>query len=145
MAKTDRAVAAKATELKKELQRLVKAIVDEDDYKVETADRAIRTLSSLKDLKLNKSLSFRLDDGLAVPEEFRCPISRELMRDPVVLATGQVASFSLPLSRFKLHFRLLLWEFWWVWLKFQRECEFFLFFTFLDHFFKYTSIECSVL
>jgi hypothetical protein len=97
MAKTDRAVAAKATELKKELQRLVKAIVDEDDYKVETADEAIRTLSSLKDLKLNSSLSLRLDDGLAVPQEFRCPISRELMKDPVVLATGQVACLSLSL------------------------------------------------
>jgi hypothetical protein len=129
MAKTDdRAVAAKATELKKELQRLVKAIVDEDDYSVETADRAIRTLSSLKDLKLKESLSFRLDDGLAVPQEFRCPISRELMRDPVVLATGQVACFSLPLSIFKLHSRLLLWEFWWVWLNFNVSAIFFFFF-----------------
>lgn len=89
MGKSDRAVAAKATELKKELQRLVKAIVDEDDYRVETANEAIRTLGSLKDLKSNKSLSLGLDDGLAVPEEFRCPISRGLMMDPVVLATGQ--------------------------------------------------------
>ncbi|CAL9003717.1 unnamed protein product [Prunus brigantina] len=85
-------VAAKAMEIKKQLERLVKAIVDEDDYRVETADEAIRALSSLKGLKLNKSLSFKLDGHgnlLDVPEDFRCPISGELMKDPVVLATGQ--------------------------------------------------------
>ena len=81
--------------LKNELQRLVKAIiVDEDDYMVE--DKAVKVLSSLKDLKIKKSMScsFKLeDDNLIVPEEFKCPISKELMRDPVVLATGQVSSF----------------------------------------------------
>ncbi|XP_021800777.1 U-box domain-containing protein 9-like isoform X2 [Prunus avium] len=85
-------VAAKAMEIKKQLERLVKAIVDEDDYRVETADEAIRALSSLKGLKLKKSLSFKLDGHgnlLDVPEDFRCPISGELMKDPVVLATGQ--------------------------------------------------------
>ncbi|GLT32333.1 hypothetical protein SLA2020_348480 [Shorea laevis] len=73
MAETDRVLAAKATELKKELQRLVKAIVDEDDNKLEMAEKAIRTLSSLKDLKLNKSLSFRLDGGLAVHKNSDVP------------------------------------------------------------------------
>ncbi|KAM1116455.1 hypothetical protein TB2_006858 [Malus domestica] len=50
-----------------ELERLVKAMVDEDDYRVKTADEAIRALSSLKNLKSK----------------------RELMADPVVLATGE--------------------------------------------------------
>ncbi|KAJ7973584.1 RING-type E3 ubiquitin transferase [Quillaja saponaria] len=86
---SDGIVSTKALELKEKLQRLVKIIVDEDDYSVETTDEAIRTLSALKYLKPKKdSLSWKLDN-LLVPEEFRCPISRELMRDPVVLATGQ--------------------------------------------------------
>ncbi|KAK9998017.1 hypothetical protein SO802_017620 [Lithocarpus litseifolius] len=92
MTKTDGgAMAARAMELKKELWRLVKEIVDEDDYMVETADQAITTLCSLKYLKQsNNTLSFKLDDhAFTVPQEFRCPISKELMKDPVVLATGQ--------------------------------------------------------
>ncbi|KAM1095880.1 hypothetical protein EV1_010747 [Malus domestica] len=87
------AAKAKAVEIKKQLERLVKAIVDEDDYRVETADEAIRALSYLKDLKSKKSLSFKLHGGgggtVVIPKEFRCPISGELMADPVVLATGE--------------------------------------------------------
>ncbi|KAI4302010.1 hypothetical protein L6164_035234 [Bauhinia variegata] len=79
---------ANALELKDKLRVLVNNIVDEDNVSVEAADEAIRTLSALKDLKLKRSLSQKLDE-LAVPPEFRCPISRELMRDPVILATGQ--------------------------------------------------------
>lgn len=110
-------VAAKAMEIKKQLERLVKAIVDEDDYRVETADEAIRALSSLKGLKLKKSLSFKLDGHgnlLDVPEDFRCPISGELMKDPVVLATGQVTIsflFYLPVISscvYFFHFRFIL-------------------------------------
>ena len=78
-----------AMEIKKQLRKLVKYIVEEEDYRVETAEEAMRALSSLKNLKSSKkSLSFKLD----VPQEFRCPISGELMIDPVVLATGQVCN-----------------------------------------------------
>lgn len=81
----------KATELKKELERLVKAILDDDDYKVEIIDEVMRILSALKELKFNtSSKSLMLVDDTVVPEEFKCPISRKLMADPVVLATGQV-------------------------------------------------------
>uniref|UniRef100_A0A5B6YH20 RING-type E3 ubiquitin transferase n=1 Tax=Davidia involucrata TaxID=16924 RepID=A0A5B6YH20_DAVIN len=94
MAKTgvfesDPTMVAKATELKKELQRLVKAIVEDDDLNVETIDRANQTLCALKDLKLNRTISFKLHESFAFPEEFRCPLSKELMRDPVIVATGQ--------------------------------------------------------
>lgn len=87
-------VSAKAAmEIKKQLRRLVKDIVEEEDYRVETADEAIRALSSLKDFKTSKqTLSFKLGGGVHVPQEFRCPISGELMIDPVVMATGQVCS-----------------------------------------------------
>ncbi|XP_030505980.2 U-box domain-containing protein 9 [Cannabis sativa] len=82
----------KTVGLKNKLQRLVKAIVDEEEVedkegndtdKVE--DKALRVLNSLKDLKLK---NYSYDDSLAVPEVFKCPITRELMGDPVVLATG---------------------------------------------------------
>lgn len=101
-----------ARELKVELQRLAMEIIadiDDDDDEQErenanesekgeilnTINMAIQTLSALKELKLKKrqqkkkrSLSSQLD-AIDVPDEFRCPISRELMRDPVVLSTGQ--------------------------------------------------------
>ncbi|KAJ4829276.1 U-box domain-containing protein 9 [Turnera subulata] len=95
MAKTgvfdsDPTVMAKATELKKELQRLVRTIVDDEDYRTETLDQARETLCALKELKMKKrSLSLKLREMVSCPEEFKCPLSKELMRDPVVLATGQ--------------------------------------------------------
>ncbi|KAK2971411.1 hypothetical protein RJ640_025361 [Escallonia rubra] len=95
MAKTveaDPTAAAKAAEeLKRELARLVRAIVHDDEFSAETVDQASRTLCALKDLKANRrSLSLRLSQSsVGLPEEFRCPISKELMRDPVIVATGQ--------------------------------------------------------
>ena len=85
--------------LKKELQRLVRAIVyDDDDEDCVAEDEAVRVLSSLRDLKFKKSSAFKLDDinsdnnsNPCVPEEYKCPISKELMRDPVILATGLVS------------------------------------------------------
>lgn len=82
--------AAKVMEVKKKLWKLVKTIVDEDDYKIETADEAIAALCTLKFFKDSKeSLSFKVDDALAVPQQFTCPLSKNLMKDPVVLSTGQ--------------------------------------------------------
>lgn len=97
MAKTgvfesDPMVMTKATELKKELQRLVRNIVDDEDYRTETIDQARETLFALKELKMKRrSLSLKLRETVLCPEEFKCPLSKELMRDPVVLSTGQVS------------------------------------------------------
>lgn len=95
MAKTgvfdsDPTVMVKATELKKELQKLVRLIVDDVDYRTETIDQARDTLCVLKELKTKKrSLSLKLHETVPCPEEFKCPLSKELMRDPVILASGQ--------------------------------------------------------
>ena len=80
----------RVAELKKELQRLVRTIVEDDDCSVEVMDRAREALCSIKDLKMKRSMSLKLRGADSVPEEFRCPLSREMMRDPVILATGQV-------------------------------------------------------
>ncbi|KAJ0010817.1 hypothetical protein Pint_34182 [Pistacia integerrima] len=78
----------KVFELKKELQRLLKTILDEDDYGMQVTDEALRVLSCLKEFHLKKSHSISAD-CLDVPEVFRCPISGEIVADPVVLANGQ--------------------------------------------------------
>ncbi|KAH6814420.1 plant U-box 9 [Perilla frutescens var. frutescens] len=85
----DQTTAAKAMELKKELLKLVKSIVDDDDYDVniDAIDRAQKTLRALTDLKLKRSVGETATG--AVPEEFKCPMSMELMRDPVIIASGQ--------------------------------------------------------
>lgn len=81
------------TELKKELQRLVRSIVDDEDCSAEAIDQAKETLSVLRDLKLRKksSLSLKLQKTVVFPDEFKCPISKELMKDPVIVASGQVS------------------------------------------------------
>ncbi|KAL2526305.1 U-box domain-containing protein 9 [Abeliophyllum distichum] len=89
---------AKATgEMKKELERMVNALVEEEDYTVEETDRAMEILWALKDLKLKAVMEpeelLGLDNfcisTVPPPSEFRCPISGELMKHPVVLASGQ--------------------------------------------------------
>ncbi|KAF5726561.1 U-box domain-containing protein 9 [Tripterygium wilfordii] len=92
MAKTgvfdsDPTVMEKVAELKKELMKLVNSIVQNENCSIETIDQAQDTLNALKELQLSKkSISLKLKD---CPLEFRCPISKELMKDPVVVATGQ--------------------------------------------------------
>lgn len=84
--------------LKDKLWESVKIIVESDDYTVDAADEAMDALSALKDLKCTTSLSRNLDDA-AVPPHFRCPLSGNLMTDPVILASGQVhCPLSLSLS-----------------------------------------------
>ncbi|KAG5232752.1 U-box domain-containing protein [Salix suchowensis] len=82
-----RTIMTKETELRKELEKLVKTILVEEDCTVEAIDEAMRILRVLKELKIKKSL--KVVDDTAIPEEFRCPISTKIMSDPVVLATGQ--------------------------------------------------------
>ncbi|KAK7337983.1 hypothetical protein VNO77_18577 [Canavalia gladiata] len=91
MAKSERGKGGRgvsASELKEKLRGLVKGIVESDDYTVQAADEAIATLSALKEFKCGSSFSDKLDD-FALPPQFRCPISTQLMTDPVILSTGQ--------------------------------------------------------
>jgi hypothetical protein len=39
--------------------------------------------------KIHKSVAAEEEEATVVPSFFKCPISLELMRDPVVLCTGQ--------------------------------------------------------
>ncbi|XP_054792019.1 U-box domain-containing protein 9-like isoform X1 [Prosopis cineraria] len=81
---------AKALDLKQKLRGLVNIILDAEDFPLARLDEAITTLSALKDLKCKSTGSFpQKFDDLSIPPEFRCPISQELMSDPVILATGQ--------------------------------------------------------
>ncbi|XWS36607.1 hypothetical protein CRYUN_Cryun20dG0099300 [Craigia yunnanensis] len=97
MLSSDPTVRARASELKKELQRLVRTIVDDEDFSINTIDQAKDALCALRELKFNKrstatttTSSLKLhDETLSCPEEFRCSLSNELMRDPVILASGQ--------------------------------------------------------
>ncbi|KAL2345854.1 hypothetical protein Fmac_007139 [Flemingia macrophylla] len=68
--------------LKEKLRQLVMSIVDSDDFTLQTADEAIATLSALKNFN-------SLHEDRPIPPHFRCPISTQLMTDPVILSTGQ--------------------------------------------------------
>ncbi|KAL8138944.1 hypothetical protein V2J09_004945 [Rumex salicifolius] len=81
-----------ASKVTAELKRLMTAILveEKDEFVLDAIDRAKEVLFTLKDLKASETASLRLDDSsLSFPEEFRCPLSKQLMRDPVVVATGQ--------------------------------------------------------
>lgn len=106
MAKTADGDPARVVELKRELRVMVKAILedteDNDSHSsscLDAIDRATEVLSALKDLNgLSKTTSLRLDDhdgSFSCPPEFRCPLSKKLMRDPVIISTGQVRDRNL--------------------------------------------------
>lgn len=87
----------RAAELKKELRKLVNFITDDDECRIGLFDQISNTLTALKDIKFKKrtgggneaSPSQRLNNNIAVPEHFLCPISSQLMKDPVIVATGE--------------------------------------------------------
>ncbi|ESQ49297.1 hypothetical protein EUTSA_v10020790mg [Eutrema salsugineum] len=97
MAKTsvfdsDPTAIAKAKELKREMKKLLRNIEEDDDFGVQTIDQLQEALSAFKQAtmrKMAKSSSLEMLETVSCPEEFRCPLSNDLMRDPVVLASGQ--------------------------------------------------------
>ncbi|WRX22865.1 hypothetical protein QQP08_015352 [Theobroma cacao] len=87
MATTEESAAVwEETELKKELQRVVKTILEEDDIGLTTIE-ATRLLCNLAELKLKQTVGLRLDDKVLL-EKFKRPLSDEIMGDPVVLGSG---------------------------------------------------------
>ncbi|KAE8663058.1 Germin-like protein subfamily 1 member 18 [Hibiscus syriacus] len=80
----------KEAELKKELESVMKMILEEVDYGIEKIIEAIRILTRLTESKLKKpaGLGLELDDTV-LTDAFTCPLSGQIMADPVVLASGQ--------------------------------------------------------
>ncbi|KAI7738395.1 hypothetical protein M8C21_021525 [Ambrosia artemisiifolia] len=78
--------------LKKELQRLVQTIVQDsstNDESHELVDKALQILQSLKDLKQGKKQGRKQGMVQYYPQEFICPLSKEIMTDPVIICTGK--------------------------------------------------------
>ncbi|XP_071689375.1 U-box domain-containing protein 9-like [Rutidosis leptorrhynchoides] len=76
--------------LKKELQKLVKAIIEDEENGYGFIDKATQTLKELKDARKQTSVScINLDDTVSFPQEFNCPLSNEIMKDPVIVSTGK--------------------------------------------------------
>lgn len=54
------------------------------------------TAPESQEISARKNLTeVKKSEAIAIPEDFLCPISLELMRDPVIVATGQVSSFQM--------------------------------------------------
>lgn len=85
----------RVSQLNKELRELVDLITDEKECGIELFDQITNALTALKDIKYKKNeatlsaTSLPKLKNVVVPEQFLCPISSELMRDPVILASGQ--------------------------------------------------------
>lgn len=100
---TAAAARARGEELKKELRRLAREISELEDCGVGGYEDAARALAVLRELRSRGSVSPKEAlvsqrkaeeefESSAVPKHFLCPISSELMRDPVILASGQVSA-----------------------------------------------------
>ncbi|KAJ1279187.1 hypothetical protein BS78_04G136100 [Paspalum vaginatum] len=89
------ASAEEAAALRRRLRRLVAAVAA-GTADAEAFDEASEALAKLRDAELGPCKDRAGAGGVnkagtvaAVPEHFLCPISSEIMRDPVVLASGQ--------------------------------------------------------
>ncbi|CAH8343717.1 unnamed protein product [Eruca vesicaria subsp. sativa] len=83
---------ARAKELKREMKKLLSNIEEEDGLSVQTIDHLQEALSAFRQAtmrKMAKSSSLEMIETVSVPDEFRCPLSNVLMRDPVIIASGQ--------------------------------------------------------
>ncbi|KAH9331870.1 hypothetical protein KI387_003978, partial [Taxus chinensis] len=90
------------SEVKRELKKLVHLVTkeeeEEEECRAELYEEICENAQALKEHKCrkaqaataSKSRSFSEQlDSIPVPDCFVCPISSELMKDPVILATGQ--------------------------------------------------------
>ncbi|TVU30057.1 hypothetical protein EJB05_21662 [Eragrostis curvula] len=90
------ATAEEAAAMRRRLRRLVAAVAA-GSADAEAFDEAAGALAALRDAELGPRKEHRAGAGggrkaspeATVPEQFLCPISSEIMRDPVVLASGQ--------------------------------------------------------
>lgn len=78
--------------IKKDLEKLLNKITHQEDWEIVFADEAIDRLDALKLSRIASTAAGGSSRSRSpvVPEFFRCPISGELMKDPVILKTGQV-------------------------------------------------------
>ncbi|RDX91521.1 U-box domain-containing protein 13, partial [Mucuna pruriens] len=95
-------------DIKQETLALQKMVVDKDDHSQKSiGDMSLVVLKKIQDFLVLESgnnivspredFSRHTDDpyvklspqSLVIPDEFRCPISLELMKDPVIVCTGQ--------------------------------------------------------
>lgn len=68
------------------LLKKVKEFVQTVNPNIDSAENSAPTSSG------GKSLTEANQKNLVIPDDFRCPISLELMKDPVIVSTGQVLS-----------------------------------------------------
>ena len=88
----DIAAGTDAVVFKNELKRLLIAFVEEDGVKKSNMQKAKQLLSVLQQFKGNFTQN-RRDlpwDYIVAPDEFLCPISNQVMVDPVIIASGKV-------------------------------------------------------
>ncbi|KAJ0244426.1 U box domain-containing protein [Hirschfeldia incana] len=87
--RADEATVKYAYFLRDELKKVSAVILDETNNdraeEIEAIEEAIRILKCLEGIRSSLCSS----PPVKVPEEFFCPLSKEIMRDPVVLTCGQ--------------------------------------------------------
>ncbi|KAL6505216.1 hypothetical protein OROGR_025033 [Orobanche gracilis] len=71
--------------LEKEKQKVEESAVKED---LDQISQTVALMSHIRDYVV-KVEKFKTSNGITVPSYFRCPLSLELMSDPVIVASGQ--------------------------------------------------------
>ncbi|KAI3425652.1 RING-type E3 ubiquitin transferase [Psidium guajava] len=66
----------------------MRADVNEVRREFDDINQVVRLVSYIRDFMIETDF-LEADDGMPIPPYFRCPLSLELMRDPVIVASGQ--------------------------------------------------------
>lgn len=66
----------------------MRADVNEVRGEFDDINQVVRLVSYIRDFMIETDF-LEADDGMPIPPYFRCPLSLELMRDPVIVASGQ--------------------------------------------------------
>ena len=94
------------SEFKEELRALNSLHLESSNENMEQYEQMSMLLARLKGVQFEgesfltefdneeKDMQLEKEGSLVIPDDFRCPISLEIMKDPVIVATGQVRLLS---------------------------------------------------
>lgn len=88
------------------LHEMVISGAEDPDVSVEEMSSLLKKLKDFvisensTSASIEKKNSFAKHRSPVIPDDFRCPISLELMKDPVIVSTGQVMNINLELILF---------------------------------------------
>jgi hypothetical protein len=91
---------------KSDAERITSQLIEGlENMRVTDSKKPVSVSQSSDETKASPE-THKKSDAVAIPEDFRCPISLELMRDPVIVSTGQVMFQTIIVFNFPAQYNL---------------------------------------